>query len=279
MSSLDGAVRIEERGAHGERCAYCHGALDGELARCELCHVELHADCRATLGRCPTLGCSPRPGAREDAFAPPAEATPALSRDGAWPRWLALAELYLTAAGGAALFGLCSLGLGAGVAGVLAAAVAAVVDAVRHQGGVHAEVLAGVAGMLGIALFLAWLARQAGLTSRDFLRGARRARALLATAPSERVLVATDESAGRYRARSYALEPRTRRDPVQGFLALRPTFMIGAGWSWPGASDVRVYGLGDEGPLVLESTRGRLLVAFREDPPARFRRPRGSRRP
>ncbi|MBL4849571.1 MAG: hypothetical protein JKY65_28915 [Planctomycetes bacterium] len=38
------------------RCAYCHGGAEGLLEGCK-CGVLLHADCRQTLGRCPTLGC------------------------------------------------------------------------------------------------------------------------------------------------------------------------------------------------------------------------------
>jgi hypothetical protein len=38
------------------RCAYCHEALTAGLI-CTRCRAALHADCRAELGRCPSLGC------------------------------------------------------------------------------------------------------------------------------------------------------------------------------------------------------------------------------
>ena len=38
------------------RCAYCHEALAAAVS-CRLCRAALHEDCRAELGRCPTLGC------------------------------------------------------------------------------------------------------------------------------------------------------------------------------------------------------------------------------
>jgi hypothetical protein len=38
------------------RCAYCH-ASEGDLARCAGCGTQVHVECRATHGRCPTLGC------------------------------------------------------------------------------------------------------------------------------------------------------------------------------------------------------------------------------
>ncbi len=41
------------------RCVFCHDDLDtAALAAC-LCGAVLHPDCRATLSRCPTLGCRP----------------------------------------------------------------------------------------------------------------------------------------------------------------------------------------------------------------------------
>jgi hypothetical protein len=38
------------------RCAYCHEALVAAVS-CKRCRAALHEDCRAELGRCPTLGC------------------------------------------------------------------------------------------------------------------------------------------------------------------------------------------------------------------------------
>ncbi|HZU98332.1 MAG TPA: hypothetical protein VFF73_16620 [Planctomycetota bacterium] len=38
------------------RCAYCHEVLEAGLA-CAACHTAFHADCRAELAHCPTLGC------------------------------------------------------------------------------------------------------------------------------------------------------------------------------------------------------------------------------
>ncbi len=42
------------------RCALCHDDVGGvALASC-VCGTILHLECRATLGRCPTLGCRSR---------------------------------------------------------------------------------------------------------------------------------------------------------------------------------------------------------------------------
>lgn len=44
-------------------CAVCKSALGGEVIErwtCQGCRTMLHADCRAGLGRCPTLGCVQR---------------------------------------------------------------------------------------------------------------------------------------------------------------------------------------------------------------------------
>lgn len=42
------------------RCAYCHGPAEEPLERCETCGTLVHGECAAALGRCATLGCSPR---------------------------------------------------------------------------------------------------------------------------------------------------------------------------------------------------------------------------
>jgi tetratricopeptide (TPR) repeat protein len=39
------------------RCAVCHDVLETATHVCGRCGVSLHADCRASLARCPTLGC------------------------------------------------------------------------------------------------------------------------------------------------------------------------------------------------------------------------------
>src|SRR5579883_599660 len=52
-------IRLRARVA-ALRCALCHDDLGGDaLASCA-CGTILHLECRATLGRCPTLGCRPR---------------------------------------------------------------------------------------------------------------------------------------------------------------------------------------------------------------------------
>ncbi len=51
-------VRIIGRRPSEERCAICHGALREQASTCPQCRVDVHADCRAELGRCPTLGCA-----------------------------------------------------------------------------------------------------------------------------------------------------------------------------------------------------------------------------
>jgi len=48
---------VGRRTAH-ERCAICHGALRDREARCRECGSLVHQDCRRELGRCPTLGCA-----------------------------------------------------------------------------------------------------------------------------------------------------------------------------------------------------------------------------
>lgn len=46
------------------RCAYCHASVDGEVAVCEGCGTQLHADCAKALTTCPTIGCPELPRAR-----------------------------------------------------------------------------------------------------------------------------------------------------------------------------------------------------------------------
>ena len=49
-----------ERLGGGVRCALCHDDLDSATAAECGCGAVLHVECRAGLGRCPTLGCAPR---------------------------------------------------------------------------------------------------------------------------------------------------------------------------------------------------------------------------
>jgi hypothetical protein len=39
------------------RCAICHDSLGTERSTCSSCRSAAHTDCRASLARCPTLGC------------------------------------------------------------------------------------------------------------------------------------------------------------------------------------------------------------------------------
>ena len=49
-------IAIAHRSASALRCAYCHDRIAG-AEPCGGCGTVFHADCRATLGGCPTLGC------------------------------------------------------------------------------------------------------------------------------------------------------------------------------------------------------------------------------
>lgn len=55
----------------GAVCAYCHDGLGAEPTRCEACGAEYHADCRAELGRCATVGCTAGAPTRTAPAAPP----------------------------------------------------------------------------------------------------------------------------------------------------------------------------------------------------------------
>jgi hypothetical protein len=61
------------------RCAYCHEGLNDGTS-CVACHAVFHADCRAELGRCPTLGC--KGGALAPVGFAPQVAAPAPERVG-----------------------------------------------------------------------------------------------------------------------------------------------------------------------------------------------------
>lgn len=50
-------VRVLARESNHTRCAWCHGSALEEAAACAGCGVLVHAECRAQLVRCPTLGC------------------------------------------------------------------------------------------------------------------------------------------------------------------------------------------------------------------------------
>lgn len=53
----DRLVSVAKRVSAAVRCAYCHDDL-GELSTvCSGCQTALHAECRASLAKCPTLGC------------------------------------------------------------------------------------------------------------------------------------------------------------------------------------------------------------------------------
>lgn len=54
------ALEIKPRpGGERDACVVCRGPLGAEERwRCDGCQVVLHRDCQATLGGCPTLGCS-----------------------------------------------------------------------------------------------------------------------------------------------------------------------------------------------------------------------------
>src|SRR5947207_2390067 len=62
-------VRIVGRRRSEERCVICHGALRDQPVTCPACHATTHADCRAEVDRCPTLGC--KVSGRLEASAPP----------------------------------------------------------------------------------------------------------------------------------------------------------------------------------------------------------------
>jgi hypothetical protein len=51
-----GAIALHERPDDILRCAICHDE-PLPLERCVSCRSAFHADCRESLGRCPTLGC------------------------------------------------------------------------------------------------------------------------------------------------------------------------------------------------------------------------------
>lgn len=52
-------VEVRARPTVVDACTYCHGAIGEreEVALCPRCQTTLHGACRATIGRCPTLGC------------------------------------------------------------------------------------------------------------------------------------------------------------------------------------------------------------------------------
>jgi hypothetical protein len=50
-------LELRARPSGAERCAVCHGDFEAEPFVCESCDARFHRDCRATLGRCSTLGC------------------------------------------------------------------------------------------------------------------------------------------------------------------------------------------------------------------------------
>ncbi len=54
--SEDAPVRVAARAP--VRCSICHGDLGRETESCSECGTACHHDCRAQLGRCPTLGCA-----------------------------------------------------------------------------------------------------------------------------------------------------------------------------------------------------------------------------
>ncbi len=61
------ARRVEPRAASHVRCAYCHAPVfvddddDDDARTCDGCRTIVHADCLATNGGCPTLGCTSAP--------------------------------------------------------------------------------------------------------------------------------------------------------------------------------------------------------------------------
>lgn len=81
MTDTRGDIRLSSRD-RAQRCSVCHGDLversggpeaageADELWSCEACATVLHADCRAELRGCPTLGCGG--GATESEGSPPA---------------------------------------------------------------------------------------------------------------------------------------------------------------------------------------------------------------
>lgn len=66
-------VLVRERPSGEARCAYCHDQARGGLVECPACASVVHAECRAALGRCTTLGCSSHallPAAGPEPFRP-----------------------------------------------------------------------------------------------------------------------------------------------------------------------------------------------------------------
>ncbi len=52
-------VEVRARPTVVDACTYCHDQIDQreEVALCPRCQTTLHGACRATIDRCPTLGC------------------------------------------------------------------------------------------------------------------------------------------------------------------------------------------------------------------------------
>ncbi|MBL4849572.1 MAG: hypothetical protein JKY65_28920 [Planctomycetes bacterium] len=86
------------------RCAYCHGEAEGLLEGCK-CGVLLHADCRRTLGRCPTLGCQTLSVQAVSVLGQASEADSVVLWRLAKRCWRATRGLLLTATISLALFG------------------------------------------------------------------------------------------------------------------------------------------------------------------------------
>ncbi len=64
MRLVSRRVALRARAASDLRCAICHGSAGGSAQACLRCGALCHEDCRASHGRCPTLGCGGRAKAR-----------------------------------------------------------------------------------------------------------------------------------------------------------------------------------------------------------------------
>jgi general secretion pathway protein G len=54
-------IRVAEHPGAELHCALCHGRLPKLSTRCDPCGTRMHFGCRASLRRCPTLGCPSGP--------------------------------------------------------------------------------------------------------------------------------------------------------------------------------------------------------------------------
>lgn len=147
------------------RCPYCMDGLSGATSTCAGCGTALHLGCRASLGRCPTLGCA----ATTEVPRPTPETRP-VGRAGPGPALGAL---------------LAAVGATVGITSALLAAKLLHEDMAFVAGLVVAVGLAGAGNQAGLRLgdrFMAWRRRReeaalAALLERELRDAERRAEA------------------------------------------------------------------------------------------------------